>query len=144
MNAATPLLAPVVALVAWSLVMWIWMYATRLPAMQKAQMKPNPNAGRGEQMAQLPAPVRWKADNYTHLMEQPTIFYAITLALALIGENGAVNVALAWSYVALRVIHSLVQSLGNKIEVRFLVFALSTFALFGLTGSALMTLWGSA
>jgi hypothetical protein len=97
------------------------------------KMKPDPNAPSGEQMSKLPPNVRWKADNYNHLMEQPTIFYAIVMALALLGSESFVAVFLAWLYVALRVIHSLVQALTNKIEVRFLVFALSNIPLFGLT-----------
>lgn len=132
----TALLQPVVALVAWSLLIWAWMYATRLPAISKAGMKMDPQAPVGQQMSQLPAPVRWKADNYNHLMEQPTIFYAVVLTLALLGENGTLNVALAWSYVGLRVVHSLIQTLGNKIELRFVIFALSSFALIGLTVNA--------
>ncbi|WP_164001787.1 MAPEG family protein [Pyxidicoccus caerfyrddinensis] len=134
----SPILAPVVALVSWSMVMWAWMYATRLPAMFKARMKPDRYAPRGEQMSQLPAEVRWKADNYNHLMEQPTIFYAITLALALLGEGTGLNLMLAWSYVGLRVVHSLVQALINKIELRFALFVLSSLALLGLTIKAVM------
>ncbi len=132
MPATNYILAPVIALVAWSLVMWIWMYVTRLPAMRKAAMTPDSDAVRGSQMEQLPAIVRWKADNYTHLMEQPTIFYALALSLAVMGEGGGANLIFAWIYVGLRVLHSLVQVLINKIEVRFLIFTLSTFALFGL------------
>lgn len=90
------------------------------------------NAPRGEQMSQLPASVRWKADNYNHLMEQPTIFYAIAFALALMEHGSGANLMLAWAYVGLRVVHSLVQSLGNKIIVRFALFFLSSLALIGL------------
>jgi hypothetical protein len=126
------MLAPVVALVAWTHVMWAWMYATRLPAMRRARMRPDPQAPRGQQMATLPAEVRWKADNYNHLMEQPTLFYAIAIVLA-IADPDATNRALAWTYVGLRVAHSLVQALINKIEVRFSVFALSTLVLIALT-----------
>lgn len=136
----SPILAPIVALVAWSLVMWTWMYATRLPAMFKAKMKSDPYAPRGEQMNQLPAQVRWKADNYNHLMEQPTIFYAITLSLALLGEGSGINLTLAWTYVGLRVVHSLVQAVINKIELRFVIFVLSSLALIGLTFNAAMVL----
>lgn len=142
MTPATALLGPVVALVAWSLVMWTWMYATRLPAMMAAGMKPDPYAPRGEQMATLPAPVRWKADNYNHLMEQPTIFYAVVLALAVMGNASAAALAMAWAYVALRVVHSLVQALINRIELRFVLFVLSTLPLFGLTGLAAARLLG--
>ena len=126
------MLAPIVALVAWTHVMWAWMYATRIPAMQRARMRLEPTAPRGEQMASLPPAVRWKADNYNHLMEQPTLFYAIALVLALV-EPDATNRALAWAYVGLRVAHSLVQALVNKIEVRFGLFALGSLALFALT-----------
>lgn len=132
----SPILAPIVALVAWSMIMWTWMYATRLPAMFKAKMKSDPYAPRGEQMNQLPANVRWKADNYNHLMEQPTIFYAIALTLALMDAGSGVNLTLAWAYVGLRVVHSLVQAIINKIELRFVIFVLSSLALIGLTFNA--------
>lgn len=132
----SPILAPIVALVAWSMIMWTWMYATRLPAMFKAKMKSDPYAPRGEQMSQLPAQVRWKADNYNHLMEQPTIFYAIALTLALMDAGSGVNLTLAWAYVGLRVVHSLVQAIVNKIELRFVIFVLSSLALIGLTFNA--------
>ena len=136
MHVPSPILAPIVALVAWSMIMWLWMYATRLPAMARAKMKPDPNAPRGEQMNQLPANVRWKADNYNHLMEQPTIFYAVAFALALLGIGGGINMTLAWAYVGLRVVHSLVQALVNKIEIRFVLFLLSSLVLVALTVNA--------
>ena len=136
MASPNPMLAPVVALVAWTLVMWLWMYATRIPAIVKARMRLDPNAPRGEQMAQLPPSVRWKADNYNHLMEIPTIFYAVALVLALLGDSSTVTVGLAWFFVILRVVHSLWQSLSNVIQVRFALFVLSTLPLFGLTWRA--------
>ena len=139
MNDSFQLLGSVIALVAWSQVMWLWMYATRIPAMIAAKMKPDPNAPRGEQMAQLPASVRWKADNYNHLMEQPTVFYAIVITLVLLGSSGDTAWVLAWSYVALRVVHSLTQALVNKIELRFLLFVLSNIPLIGLTYEAVIT-----
>ncbi|MCG8394730.1 MAG: MAPEG family protein [Pseudomonadales bacterium] len=136
METASPILAPVVALVALSMVMWLWMYVTRIPAMLKANMKPDPYAPRGEQMNTLPANVRWKADNYNHLMEQPTVFYAVAFALALLGQGDGINLTLAWIYVGIRVVHSLVQALINKIEVRFVLFVLSSLVLVGLTINA--------
>lgn len=136
MESNTAIIAPVIALVFWSLIMWLWMYATRIPDMQRAKMKPDSNAPVGEQMKTLPAHIRWKADNYNHLMEQPTVFYAIIFALAFLGEGTDINVQLAWAYVALRVMHSLLQALVNKIEVRFLIFALSNIPLIILTVNA--------
>ncbi|WP_419811506.1 MAPEG family protein [Bacterioplanoides sp.] len=138
MNADTQILTPVFVLVAWSMVMWIWMYATRIPAIQKSKMKMDPDAPRGEQMNSLPASVRWKADNFNHLMEQPTIFYALVISLALIGEGTGTNLTLAWAYVGLRIVHSLLQSLVNRIELRFVLFALSNIPLFWLTINALL------
>ncbi len=77
--------------------------------------------------------VRWKADNYNHLFEQPTVFYAVTLSLAVIGHGDGINAALAWAYVGLRVAHSLLQALWNNIKARFTVFTLSAFTLMALT-----------
>ncbi|HEY0974749.1 MAG TPA: MAPEG family protein [Solimonas sp.] len=133
MNEPFPMLQPVVALVLWSMVMWGWMYATRIPAIQRARMKLDSDAPRGEQMSQLPPAVRWKADNYNHLMEQPTIFYAAALALAVAGDTTTVSVALAWAYVGTRVLHSFVQSLGNIILMRFGVFFVSSLILLALS-----------
>jgi hypothetical protein len=124
---AQPLLAPVVALVLWTLVIWIWMYATRIPAMQRANIDPN-EAARTRTLA-LPPEVMWVSDNYNHLMEQPTIFYATVLAAQMAGQADGTNVALAWSYVGLRVVHSIVQSTKNIVMLRFAVFTLSTIAL---------------
>jgi len=131
-----PLLGSVVALVAWTLVMWTWMYATRIPAILKLRLRLDPNAPRGEQMAQLPPQVRWKADNYNHLMEQPTIFYAIVLVLVMAADLSQASLVLAWAYVVLRVLHSLFQSLVNDISLRFALFVLSTLPLFALTWRA--------
>ncbi len=128
----SPILAPVMALVAWTMVMWAWMYATRIPAIAAMRMRLDPNAPRGEQMNQLPPNVRWKTDNYNHLFEQPTIFYATALVLALTEQGGGVSLALAWTYVALRVVHSLWQALRNVIVVRFALFSLSSLVLIGL------------
>ena len=129
MESMAHLLQPLMALVVWSMLIWLWMYATRLPAIAAINMKLDPYAPSGEQMSQLPAKVRWKADNYNHLMEQPTIFYATILTLAMMGVTSSLLVSLSWAYVALRVIHSLVQTLLNNIEVRFLVFVLSNIPL---------------
>src|SRR5207342_2773161 len=106
MTNSSPMLAPVIALVIWTAAVWAWMYVTRIPAIFKARMVLDPMAPRGEQMAQLPAKVRWKADNYNHLMEQPTLFYAVAISLAVLGDGSSSSLALAWGYVAIRVIHS--------------------------------------
>ena len=131
-----PLLAPVIALVVWTVVMWGWMYATRIPAILRMRMKLDGNAPRGEQMAALPARVRWKADNYNHLFEQPVLFYATAISLAMLGDTSGASLMLAWGYVALRIVHSLWQALFNRIPVRFALFLLSSLALFALVARA--------
>ena len=132
MSPNASLLAPVIALVLWSALIWAWMYATRIPAIFRARMRLDSNAPRGAQMETLPPSVRWKADNYNHLMEQPTLFYAVALSLALLGDTSQASLWLAWGYVALRVVHSLVQTLGNVIMLRFGVFFVSSLVLFAL------------
>lgn len=123
------MLQPVIALVLWSMVMWAWLYATRLPAMARARTPLDPTQPRDVMLGGLPPRVRWKADNYNHLMEQPTLFYATALTLALLGQGDSINLGLAWAYVALRVVHSLIQALGNVIVLRFAVFMAASVAL---------------
>ncbi|AKF09209.1 MAPEG family protein [Sandaracinus amylolyticus] len=135
------LLRPAIALVLWTFVMWTWMYLTRLPAIRRAGMQLDPNAPRGEQMSTLPPSVRWKADNYNHLFEQPTLFYATAISLAVMGVEGVVDAALAWAYVALRVAHSVFQATVNKIEVRFVLFVVSSLVLLALAIRAAVLLW---
>jgi hypothetical protein len=126
------LLLPAVALAAWTFVMWTWMYVTRIPAIRRVGMRLDATIPRGEQMATLPPEVRWKADNYNHLFEQPTVFYALVIIAALLPSSGPTEVGLAWAYVGSRVVHSLFQATVNKIEVRFALFLLSSLVLLAL------------
>ena len=125
------ILAPGAALVLWSLIMLMWTAGTRLPAMSKlgTDLKTAPPGGRGQNLeGVLPDQVQWKSHNYAHLMEQPTIFYPTLVILALMGAS-ALDVTLAWAYVALRVVHSVWQATVNRIPVRFTLFLLSTACL---------------
>src|SRR5499426_4790595 len=106
-----------------------WLYATRIPAMMRANVAYDPRRPPGEFHAQLPAEVRWKADNYNHLLEQPTLFYAVVLTLAFVGAGAGLNAGLAWLYVGLRVVHSLVQATVNVIIVRFAIFMAASVVL---------------
>ncbi len=116
-----------------------WMALTRLPALSKAGIDLRSSVGgRGVDIdPQVPPHVAWKSHNYTHLMEQPTLFYATVLMLAVLGANSELNLALAWAYVGLRIAHSLWQVLVNSVPVRFGLFLLSTFCLFALAINAL-------
>ncbi|MEZ5996530.1 MAG: MAPEG family protein [Hyphomonadaceae bacterium] len=121
------MITPVVALAAWSLIMLIWLYATRIPAMSAAKVKPG-SATKAE-MEALPGWATNVANNYNHLMEQPTIFYALCFALHLLDQANDINIGLAWLYVAIRVVHSLFQATLNIIVVRFLIFVAGSIVL---------------
>ena len=140
MNEPAAMIAPVITLALWSHAMWIWMYATRIPAIRRSGMRLDRHAPRGAQMDTLPSRVRWKSDNYTNLMEQPTVFYAVAVSLAVLGEVDGLAVGLAWAYVALRMAHSLFQATVNRILVRFYLFALSGVTLIALTVRAAIAL----
>ena len=126
------ILQPVIALTIWTMVMWLWMYVTRIPAMSKAKIAPDDAQKAGLLDKKLPARVQWKAHNYNHLHEQPTVFYAVAIVLAIIGQGDGMNALLAWIYVGLRVAHSLVQATGNVVMARFVLFALSSLVLIAL------------
>ena len=124
---------PMLSLIIWTAVVWCLMYATRLPAMHRAGIDARV-IKRKEDLDSLPTPVKQVADNYNHLHEQPTIFYALALMTQVTGLNDSRNVALAWSYVGLRVAHSIVQCFFNYVPLRFSVFVLSSVTLFALIG----------
>ncbi|MFZ4745891.1 MAG: MAPEG family protein [Sphingomonas sp.] len=132
------ILKPVIALAAWSTIMWIWLYAVRLPAMSRARIDGTKMVGstgkslREDLVAAGEERASWVADNYNHLMEQPTVFYATAISLALIGQGNGLNATIAWAYVGLRVAHSLVQVLSNRVIYRFALFMLSGIALAAL------------
>lgn len=137
------ILQPVVALAAWTMVMWFWLYGTRIPALNAAKVDP-------EELVTdpaitldnvLPPQVQWKAHNYNHLHEAPTVFYAVAVTLAIIGQGDGLNAQVGWAYVALRVVHSLIQSTVNKVTLRFGVFALSSFCLMFLVARAVLVLF---
>ena len=129
----SPILAPVIALVVWTFVMGVWLYATRIPALTKHRIVYDPQRPSEEFHAQLPAEVRWKADNYNNLFEQPTLFYAVALTLAFLGAGSGLNAGLAWTYVAVRIVHSLVQALINKVIIRFALYVVASLILLLMT-----------
>ncbi|WP_225206318.1 MAPEG family protein [Novosphingobium huizhouense] len=139
------ILKPVVALAAWTMIMWLWMYATRIPAIGKLPKPTEPGADQGWTGAMLetliPREIQWKAHNYNHLHEAPTVFYAVCIVLAMIGQGDGLNTMIAWAYVALRVVHSIWQSTVNKVGVRFGLFALSSLALMALIVHAAMAVF---
>lgn len=118
-----------VALVLWTFVMLGWMAATRVPAIAKARLPKDAGERTADLATMLPKQIQWKADNYNHLMEQPTLFYALAGVMALADAGTGFNLVLAWIYVASRIVHSLVHATTNVVLVRFSIFAIGSLAL---------------
>ena len=137
---SSEILKPVAVLIAWSLVMLVWMVVARLPAMKKAGIDINKAVGGrpGALDGVVADKAQWPAHNYIHLMEQPTLFYAVALLLAVAGMGNGLNATLAWGYVLLRIAHSLLQATVNIIRFRFLLFAFSSLCLMALSLHALI------
>ncbi len=139
------ILRPVAVLAGWTMVMWLWMYATRIPAMQQAKVDiAGKVGGTGKDLdAVLPPQVQWISHNYNHLHEAPTVFYAVALTLAFLGQGGGWALIAAWLYVGLRIAHSLQQGLSNRVVVRFGLFALSSFALMVLVAMTIIAVFSA-
>ncbi|EXK29566.1 hypothetical protein FOXG_11866 [Fusarium oxysporum f. sp. lycopersici 4287] len=136
-----PLLGPLVSLNAWTYAMEALLYKRRTPALKKYNISFDPEIVKQEKATKLPAFVQWPADNFNNLLEQPTQFYAISLALNLLNIKDKTTVRLAWGYVGLRIIHSLVHVSTNNVLIRFPVFAASSLVLVGMTAKAVLELW---
>ena len=133
------LIPPVLALIAWTFVMWVWLYATRIPALRAAKTDLVAVSRTGAKL-ELPPEVSRVADNYNHLHEQPTIFYALALAAEIANVVDWFSMALGWTYVALRIVHSLVQATRNVIMVRFCVFVAASIVLLLLLVNTILRL----
>ncbi|MBD2857708.1 MAPEG family protein [Spongiibacter sp. KMU-158] len=140
MTHAHEILLPVLVLVVWSHLILMWMAGTRLPAMSKLKMDPNEGQRTSELGAKMEKKIQWKADNYNHLMEHPTVFYATALSLALLGMGSGLNLTLAWAYVGLRIAHSLVQCTSNVVMLRFTLFLLSVICVLWMAINGVMAL----
>ncbi len=138
------IMSPVLALVVWTLVILVWLYVRRIPAMRKAGIDPAKIKG-SESYASLP-PMNpkavWVADNYNHLHEQPVIFYALCIYSHLVGLADGINVGLAWAYVVIRVVHSLIQITTNYVPLRFTVFNIGSLMLVILAARNMLWLFG--
>lgn len=152
LNHIKPLLQPVIALNLWTFFMEAWMYATRIPALNRAQESKKlvitPGMTKEDMNKAIPYQVRNVADNYNHLLEQPQQFYAVVAVLVAVelagGKMGGLDVwqvRMAWAYVGLRVVHSVWQAMFNVIPTRFMLFAASSGVLLGMTVRAALTVF---
>jgi hypothetical protein len=136
------ILVPVLVLIGWTFVMWLWMYATRIPAMGQAKIDAA-KIKHKQDLDILPTGARQVADNYNHLHEQPTVFYALAFLSHLTpGAAHEVQVMFAWAYVGLRIAHSLWQATVNYVPLRFVLFSLSTLVLMGMALHLALPLFG--
>ena len=139
------LLAPGAVLALWTLVMLSWAAVTRFQAFSKIgiDLRAAPPGGRGVDLeGVLPPLTNWKSHNYTHLCEQPTLFYAVIIFLHLSGGSTDLTRGLAWTYVVLRIVHSFWQSTVNRVPVRFVIFSVATLCLFALSLLAVIATLG--
>ena len=144
MNNLMTMMAPVLALIVWTLIVLVWLYARRIPAMRKAGIDPAKIKG-SESYASMPPmdpKAVWVADNYNHLHEQPTIFYALCIYSHLTGVADEINAGLAWAYVGIRVVHSLIQVTSNFVPVRFVVFNIGSLVLMIIAGRNVLAWFG--
>ena len=127
--------APFFAQMLLTLVVWVYMYARRIPFIMKLQLKPEQLTP--AELARLSPPaVSNPSDNLKNLFEIPTLFYALALYLFVTQHVDGVYMAAAWVFVGFRVLHSLMHCTLNIIIVRFWLYAISTLALWFMVGRA--------
>ena len=136
---STALLAPAATLILWSILVLLYMVIVRFKAFKAMGLDMNtaaPGTRYADVEPQMPTKVNWVSHNHTHLMEQPTLFYAVVAVLAIAGDNSALSLGMAWGYTLLRIAHSLWQVFVNRIPGRVLLFTVSTLLLLGLAINA--------
>lgn len=134
------LLLPMITLAAWTIFMALWMFATRVPAISKMQPTPDLGQHTADLGRQLPSKVRAIGDNFNNLFELPVVFYVVGFTTFLAGHVDIVAVYLAWGFVGLRILHSLIQSTYNNVMHRFSVYMLALFCVLAMTVREMMNL----
>ncbi len=109
---------------------WLRLYAVRLTEIRVRGIEPQQLA-RADEAVKLLAN-NSAADNLRNLFEIPVLFFAICLALYVTGFVTPVQVSLAWGFVMLRAVHSLVHTTYNRVMHRFAAYALSTMFVFAM------------
>lgn len=123
------ILLPVFVVGLLTVVMTIWMFATRIPAMSERGIDAQEARDTARLLDMLPPEVTRVSNNYNHLFEQPTLFYAIAISIAVLGQVDTFYVTCAWAFAILRVLHSLVQATIDRVQIRFGLFFLAWVAL---------------
>jgi hypothetical protein len=139
---ANLILQPVFVVGLLTVVMTIWMFVTRIPAMLKLKIHPQKGQDTNKLRDLLPKEVSRVSNNYNHLFEQPTLFYAVSLSIAVLGHVDVLHIGCAWLYAVLRITHSVVQATIDLVLARFVLFIMSWVVLSFMVTREAITVFG--
>ena len=132
----TQILMPMLGVMTLTAVVWLVLYARRLPAIAKAgkpaQAYTTPDKG----AALLPDEVNYPAYNFRNLFELPVLFYALCLYLYVTGTAEQIDVIAAWVFFGFRVAHSIIHSTVNIVKARFATYCIAALALWFMLARA--------
>ncbi len=131
------ILKPVLAMLVLTFVVWVVMFARRIPAMYKIG-KPAQTYTTPDKIGILPEAVNYPAYNFRNLLELPVVFYVLCFYLHISGTADGTYVVSAWVFVALRVLHSLVHCTSNTVMTRFRLYAAGALVLWFMLGRAVL------
>ena len=123
------ILHPMLAMIALSGFLIVVLLASRLPPIIKYWGDLQFAEHSEDLRPQLPKPLRLITENYNHIFEQPTLFFATCAYIYMAGQTDALNVGLAWAYVGLRLLHTITQVTSNNVTLRVSFFATSSASL---------------
>ena len=129
----TRIFLPALAMAALTFIVWLRMYFARVGEMKRERIHPQAVAT-SPQMAALLKDTR-AADNFRNLFELPVLFYLALVVIALTGQVSALTLALAWLFVALRILHSAIHCSYNKVMHRFQAYLAGSIVLWVLWGA---------
>jgi hypothetical protein len=136
------LLPPLLAMMGLTATVWLFMYVRRLGYMLAKGIDAQDVSTPQKMAALIPEAVERPANNLRNLFELPVLFYALCLLLTHMGWAQALDVQLAWAFVGLRALHSLVHCTINYVNARFAFYVLSSLALWAMLARACLRLWG--
>lgn len=129
MSGSTAIFQPVIAMFALTALVWAWMYYRRLSFMRAERVDPQVLALPERTTVPLPESVVAPSNNLKNLFELPVLFYAGCIVASLVGAADGTFVALAWSFVGFRAVHSAIHCTVNHVMSRFAAYAVSSLVL---------------
>ena len=126
----SPIFGPFFATMLLTVVVWVYMYARRIPFINASGKTPQELAVPGALDAISPPSVVWPSDNLKNLFEMPVLFYALVLYLYATQQVDGGYTTAGWIFFVFRALHSAVHCTVNIVMVRFYLYLASTLALF--------------